>query len=147
MTREGRDRLRTQLLTDEGFVPHAYQDSLGYWTIGHGICIDRRKGCGITPSESAALADNRIGNADRALRNRCAWYDSLDDVRQAVIVQMAYNLGAGGVANFRKMAAALERADYRAAAREMILSRWALQVGPRANRLATMMASGQWVTP
>jgi lysozyme len=147
VTAEARAQLRTQLMTDEGFVPHAYQDSRGYWTIGHGICIDARTGGGLTPQESARLLDNRIGTAIRDLSQRCPWFDPLDDVRQVVIANMAYNLGVGGVAGFRKMIAALERADYRAAAREMVLSRWSVQTGARANRLATMMASGQWVTP
>jgi lysozyme len=146
MTGETREKLRAQLMEDEGFVPHAYLDSLGYLTIGHGICIDERKGGGITVNESALLAGNRIGNAIRALQVRCAWFDGLDDVRQAVIVQMAYNLGAGGVAGFRQMIAALERRDYATAAVEMLSSRWSEQVGPRATRLATMMASGRWPT-
>ncbi len=41
-----------QLRRDEGEVLHAYQDSLGYWTIGIGVLIDKRKGGGITKAES-----------------------------------------------------------------------------------------------
>lgn len=36
--------LASLLTSDEGRVPHAYQDHLGYWTIGVGHLIDRRKG-------------------------------------------------------------------------------------------------------
>jgi lysozyme len=44
---------------EEGFVPHVYKDHLGYWTIGHGILVDERKGGGITIEESRYLLNNR----------------------------------------------------------------------------------------
>lgn len=45
------DPIWRTLETDEGRVPHAYQDHLGYWTIGVGHLIDKRKGGGLTPDE------------------------------------------------------------------------------------------------
>ena len=45
--------IREQLHRDEGFIDHAYQDQLGYWTIGIGTCIDRRVvGDGISLEEA-----------------------------------------------------------------------------------------------
>lgn len=35
--------IKKQLIRDEGDVPHVYQDSLGYWTIGVDFLIDKRK--------------------------------------------------------------------------------------------------------
>lgn len=35
--------LATQLRQEEGSVPHAYQDHLGFWTIGIGRLVDQRK--------------------------------------------------------------------------------------------------------
>jgi lysozyme len=40
------------------------------------------------------------------------------------------------------MLAALEQGDYETAAKEMLDSKWARQVGDRANRLAKMMEDG-----
>ena len=39
------------LRRDEGRVRHAYQDHLGYWTIGVGRLIDQRKGGGLSEDE------------------------------------------------------------------------------------------------
>lgn len=36
--------IKKQLIRDEGNVPYAYSDSLGYLTIGVGFLIDKRKG-------------------------------------------------------------------------------------------------------
>ncbi len=144
MTPDAREKLRTQLMADEGFVPHAYQDSEGYWSVGHGLLIDQRRGGGITLNESTLLLDNRVGIAIRDLRATYPWFDALDDVRQAVIANMRYNLGAGGFAAFHHLHAALAQRDYAAAANEMLASRWTEQVKTRAIRLATQMRSGAW---
>ena len=71
------------------------------------------------------------------------WYTELDCVRQRVIVDMVFNLGLGGFLRFQKTIAALEKHDYCEAAKEMLDSRWASQVGQRAERLAQMMRSGE----
>ena len=42
------------------------------------------------------------------------------------------------------MLAACAAGDYETAALEMLLSRWALQVGARARENAAMMKSGEW---
>lgn len=43
---ELRTKLTAQLRRDEGEKLYAYQDTLGYWTIGIGRLIDRRRGGG-----------------------------------------------------------------------------------------------------
>ena len=146
MTGEAREQLRRQLLSDEGLRLSAYLDSEGYWTIGVGRLIDERKGGGITATEALALLENDIGTITRDLQAHYPWFAWLDDVRQAVVCNLRFNLGSGGFAGFRQMIAALERRDYATAAVEMRSSRWSEQVGPRATRLATMMASGRWPT-
>ncbi len=58
---------------------------------------------------------------------------------------MAFQLGVNGVANFKKMIAALIARDYAAAAREMLDSNWAkVQTPARAQRMAEMMRTGVW---
>lgn len=133
-----------RLVDDEGEVLHAYQDHLGYWTIGIGVLIDARKGGGITQEESRYLFRNRLGRRLAECSNRFEWWQAIDDVRRGVIVCMAYQLGTNGVANFRKMCAALRIRDYQTAAAEMLNSKWAQQTPARANRMARIMRSGQW---
>jgi lysozyme len=55
---------------------------------------------------------------------------------------MAFNLGLPRLLTFHDMIAALGRQDYGAAADAMLASRWAVQVGDRARRLAQMMRTG-----
>lgn len=55
---------------------------------------------------------------------------------------MCFNLGISGLLAFRRMAAACERGDYARAAAEMPASKWAKQVGGRAEELARIMREG-----
>lgn len=127
----------------EGRVPHAYQDSEGYWTIGVGHLIDQRKGGGLPPHIIDYLLRYDLERVLAQARQLDVW-DDLDEVRRAVIVDMIFNLGMNGFLGFRRMRAAMESGDYEEAAREMLDSKWARQVGRRALTLAGMMRTGQW---
>jgi lysozyme len=52
---------------------------------------------------------------------------------------MAFNLGRQRLARFVKMTAAAKRHDWCEVSRQMLDSKWARQVGPRADRLAEMV--------
>ena len=45
---------------------------------------------------------------------------------------------------FKKMLAALDKADYKTASKEMLNSKWATQVKSRAQFLAKIMETGKW---
>ena len=47
--------------TDEGVIPYAYKDSLGFLTIARGIVIDQLKGGKLFPEEIAFINRNRLG--------------------------------------------------------------------------------------
>jgi len=55
---------------------------------------------------------------------------------------MVFNMGMHTFLGFEKMIAALKRGDYEEARKQMLDSKWARQVGDRANRLAKMMEEG-----
>jgi len=77
----------TRLLRgDEGEVLHAYQDHLGYWTIGVGRLIDKRKGSGISTAESALLLGNDIAEKEAELDRWLPWWRQLPDARRAVLL-------------------------------------------------------------
>ena len=42
------------------------------------------------------------------------------------------------------MLAAMEQGDYQTAAKEMLASKWAVQVGRRAVELSKIMQTGEW---
>ena len=59
--------IEDQLRLDEGERLTAYQDHLGYWTIGVGRLIDDRKGGGISPAESTMLLRHDIERVEQAI--------------------------------------------------------------------------------
>lgn len=136
-------KLKARLIADEGRVRHAYQDHLGFWTIGVGRLIDEKKGGGLADDEIDYLLTNDIRRAETIGRSY-PWFEWLSWERQAVIVMMIFQLGAGGLNGFKKMREALARKDYEEAARQMLDSDWNKQTPARAKRLAEIMRSGVW---
>jgi lysozyme len=138
-------QLIERLIADEGEILHAYEDHLGFLTIGVGRLIDKRRGGGITEEESRYLLRNDIRKRHHQCEQRFEWWHGIDDVRQAVILCMAFQLGVNGVANFKRMIAALRIRDYITASIEMLDSDWARKQTPeRAQRMAHIMRSGVW---
>ena len=144
MTAEQRADVRRSLEQDEGLRLAAYADHLGYLTIGIGRLIDSRKpGAGITHAEAAHLCDNDI---DRCLLDLqgFTWFETLSIIRQNALLNMRFQLGAGGFRRFRKMLAALERGDYAVASLEGLDSTWArVQTPERAHRVMGEVETGQ----
>jgi lysozyme len=136
------DLARAQLKADEGTVPHAYQDSEGYWTIGCGRLIDKRLGGGLSDDEINYLLNNDLFRADKEARSLFAGFDRLSDARKAVLISMVFNLGQTRLAGFQRLREAVKEQDWEQAAAELLDSKWATQVGQRAVRLANQMRQG-----
>ena len=130
--------IEAMLLRHEGLRTKPYLDTVGKLTIGVGRNLDD---VGITEAEAMLMLRNDIA-AHREELSRYPWFARLNDTRQAVLIDMHFNLGAVRFAGFVRMIEALERGDYVAAAGEMLNSRWAAQVGNRARELSTIMMRG-----
>jgi lysozyme len=144
-----RDAMVKQLRLHEGERLKPYRCTAGKLTIGVGRNLEDR---GITAEESAMLLANDITAMETELMRALPWVAQLDEVRQRVLIDMAFNLGVQGLLNFKRTLAAVQAGQYQQAAAMMLESRWAQQVGQRAKRLSDMMASGKtprelWVTP
>lgn len=131
--------LISELRRDEGVINYAYQDSLGYWTIGVGHLIDKRKGGKMPDVIIDMLLRYDIDEKIAELNEKLPWWGFLDEPSQRVIVNMAFNLGVEGLLKFGKFMDALKDGDRNRAASEMLDSKWAEQVGARATRLATII--------
>jgi lysozyme len=129
----------------EAFVPHAYQDSRGFWTIGIGRLIDKRKGGRITREEAIILLDNDVFAKEADLDRNLPWWRSLDIVRRTVLLDMCFNMGISGLLTFKNSLALIRSGSYHAAGTNMRKSLWYTQVGNRAERLVRMMQTGQFV--
>lgn len=138
-----KERLKSDLERDEGRIPHVYRDSEGYWTIGVGHLVDKRKGGRLPDIIIDSLLEYDIEETISKCRQSFPWFDSLDAGRQAVVCNMVFNLGLKGFMGFRRTIEAIEKRDWEAVSREMLDSRWARQVGNRASRLAMIMKTGE----
>lgn len=129
---------------EEGEVLSAYNDHLGYATIGVGRLIDKRKGGGITKEESAYLLGNDIEKVIDQLNKRLPWWSKLDEARKGVLVNMAFQMGVDGLLGFKNTLKMIESGNYSNAATGMLNSLWARQTPARAKRMAEQMRTGIW---
>lgn len=139
------------IAAEEGCRLQAYRDSLGIWTIGYGFNLISH---GHTPEEAAAVRWTQA-EADTALRDevtychlsilkRWPWASSLNDVRLAVLIGMAFQLGVDGLAKFKRTLAAFEGGRWDDAGQYMAESLWAKQCPARASRAIRITVSGEW---
>jgi lysozyme len=157
------NRIEEQLLLHEGFRAEPYLDTEGNWTVGVGYNITGRGlealestikrrlprdlQFSLTRDEALAMLRVDVNRVERAVRMYFPEYADLNEVRQRVCVDMAFNMGYTAL-GFKKVIAALKRRDW--SAREMFKSKWAGQVGDgeggrwdRADRLSKMILTGQ----
>lgn len=138
------NNVREQLKSDEGTVPYAYKDSLGYLTIGTGILIDKAKGGALLPEEMDFILDNRIRICANTLTTKLKWFSQLDAARQGVLINMSFQMGIDGLLKFANTLKMIENKDYQSASVGMMNSLWARQTPERAARLAKQMRTGIW---
>lgn len=139
-----KENILKQLRRDEGEVLSAYQDHLGFWTIGVGRLIDKRKGGGLSPEESAFLLNNDVDTRIKALEDAFPWFKGMDEARKGVLVNMSFQIGVGGLKAFKNTLASVADGLYDKAAAQMLESLWATQTPERAKRLAEQMKTGEW---
>jgi lysozyme len=131
----------------EGYRDRAYLDTLGVATIGWGhTAPDVCEGMTCTGEQAEAWLRRDIQNAvvDAAVALGSQYFYGLDEVRRAALTDAAFNLGRARLAGFTHMLEAIRRGDFDRAAREALASRWAAQVGVRAQEVAGMLRDGRW---
>ncbi len=133
--------IKSLLKQDEGLRLDLYRDSHDNWTIGYGRNLTDTR---ITLAEAEYLLDNDI----RYRRDQCdlliSSYEDLDEVRQAVLISMAFNLGISGLLKFKRLLVALHFKRWEQAAAEILDSDAARELVRRYIRLAEMMRTGEW---
>ena len=136
------DQLRDTLKIDEGVKYEIYNDHLGYPTFGIGHLVvesdeEYGKPVGTPVSEDRV---NSVFEKDVAImideaKKIFPNLDELPEEAQQVIVNMTFNMGRPRLSQFKKFIAGVNAGDWNKAAVEMMDSRWAKQVGARAERL------------
>lgn len=149
------ERLATiHLRREEGVIPYAYQDHLGYWTIGVGRLIDKRKGGRLTDAEINVLLANDIAEKRAQLASdpdtAAAWARVKGDpVRAVALLSMGFQMGVGaagkddaGLSGFDSSLALVAAGRFADAASAMLKSLWAKQTPERAKRVTDMLRTG-----
>ncbi len=151
-----------KLIAHEGLRLEVYKDSLGIDTIGIGRNLEDRgitkeeldwmdipnmaivHTLGITEADAMYLAENDVEIVEEELVRAHPCVDKLDAVRQLVVMDMAFNMGVPRLCKFKNMWNAIHEENYIAAAKEMLDSRWAVQVKSRSTKLANAMHNGEF---
>jgi lysozyme len=131
--------LAQRLMQEEGVKLKPYTDTEGKLTIGVGRNLTDK---GISQTEALFLLSNDIHDAQSDVRKALPWFDRLNEARQEVLVDMAFNMGLGVLLGFKNTLALVQAGKYDEAADAMVKSLWAKQVGQRAVQLADMMKKG-----
>jgi lysozyme len=136
------NKLIEQLKRHEGFKAKPYLCTAGKITIGYGRNLDD---VGVSKDEAEAMLINDIASARSGSWLIVANYEQLSDARKAVVVNMCFNLGRTRLSGFKKMIAAVNDGYFELAAKEMLNSKWAKQVGNRAVELSEQMRTGEYL--
>lgn len=140
------DLLIKELRRDEGVEYSPYLDIVGIETVGVGHNLKAKP---LPDGWTYPLSDDQVDqllaedlqavfdDLDRTL----PWWRNLNYPRQRVLANMTFNLGLAGMLGFKNTLAAIQQGRYSAAGAGMMASKWAKQVGQRADRLADMMVN------
>lgn len=132
------EQLEAELERDEDNCSHPYLCSANKLTIGIGRNLDD---VGITADEARFLLRNDIARVQLELETQ-PWFPKLTGARRRAIMNLCFNVGLPSLLGFRKMIAAIEADDWGTAADQLLDSKYATQVGARADRLAAMLRGG-----
>jgi len=151
-----------KLIAHEGLRLQVYKDTLGIDTIGIGRNLEDRGitkeeldwmdipsmdavyEYGITEADAMYLAKNDVQIVEEELVRAHPCVEELDAVRQLVLMDMAFNMGVPRLRKFTKMWNAVHEKKFDIAAKEMLDSRWAIQVKSRSTKLAHAMHHGEF---
>jgi len=143
------NKLREELEFDEGCIYEIYNDHLGYPTFGIGHLVlesdpEHGEPVGTPVSKERVIEcfEKDIESVFADLERNMPWASSQPEDIKRVLANMCFNLGITRLLKFQKFLTAIEKQDWNTAAVEMMDSRWATQVGPRAIRLRDRVLKG-----
>lgn len=151
----------------EGLRLKVYKDNDGSDTIGYGIHLNiltiEQKAMlsaahggnwqniyqeGITTVEADILLRDKITALTQWLNDTFPWFKNLSETRQAVLIDMTYELGEGsasrgtGIMGFKHFLAAMAVGNWQTAVQCITGTRWAKQVPNREKNDAVLILQG-----
>lgn len=123
----------------EDYRQFPYPDTTGHLTVGYGHNLNMK---GISRAIADLILKEDIEEAIAGCVKEIPFLHELNEARQYVLVNMAFNMGIGGLCSFKKMLAALQEARYQDAAQEIANSLEAKQVPSRIFPLIKIIETG-----
>ncbi len=148
------------IIANEGWHSTAYPDSVGIPTVGVGFNLLRddapskilalgldydavRHGrLALSEAQIAALLAQDLEKAMAGAAALVPGWSALTPSRRRALVDMAFNLGVGGLGKFSRFLAAVNREDWQCAEAEIVDSLYFRQLGARARRNAAAIRHG-----
>lgn len=147
------ESLRDMLIRHEGLRARPYDDATGQ-PVHPGSTLQGKLTIGVgrnltdvplSEDEILYLLDNDIKRVIRELDEALPWWKMLDQDRKHVLIDMGFNLGVltpageAKLLTFKRTLEYIRTGQYAKAAEAMLASKWAAQVGRRAQELAAIM--------
>ena len=152
----------TALVVDEGEVLHIYPDPYNYQTIGIGHLltkennrlaaisilnklVGRSTNGYITKNESQQIFMGDVAKFKKQVLQSSVLYpifDTLDEVRQAGLLNMCFQMGVADVESFHNSLTLVANGSYTQAETNLLKSRWASQTSNRAKRVISTLVTG-----
>lgn len=140
------DKLREELIADEGMRLDIYKCTEGYETVGVGHRViegdaeyGKPLGYTITERRMKQLFDLDVAVVKEDCKRLYDDFDELPETVQRVIANMMFNMGLPTMRKFKGMKRCIDERDYAGAALEMLDSKWARQLPNRSERLVKRM--------
>lgn len=134
-----------------GWKSKPYLCSEGFATIGVGDRIGAKdqqlsdfKYISTCQAAAYAQLEFKIAGLTANLSNTLEFFDDLNEVRQAVLISMSYQIGFTGLMKFKRMLAAMQTGCWNDAAHEGLDSKWHEQTPQRAERQMVTLLKGDW---
>jgi|TARA_R110002124_G_scaffold258609_1_gene424393 lysozyme len=134
------ERLRETIIRHEGIRLDMYQDTLGIWTVGVGHNIQEK---GISQAVMELMLEEDLAEAVSELKRSVSFFSKMPEQVQEALVNLAFNMGIPRLMQFKKTLAYLRDGNFEAAADELLDSRYAEQVGRRADEVADMIRTAE----
>lgn len=151
------EELHKRFIDNEGLRLKPYKCTAKKWTIGIGrnfqdnpltpeevAYIGHDLSQGITEEQAYYLLDKEIEKIVRALDKQLPWWRNLDNNRQFVLLDMAYQMGVDGLLGFRNTLKHIKDGYYLKAADNLMKSLYARQTPSRAEKNAYCLRTGEW---
>jgi lysozyme len=140
------EKLREQLIIDEGVKYETYLDHLSLKTCGIGhLCredepeFDLELGAKVSEERVTELFEQDIQTVIQDCKKIYDDWDKLPEEVKQIIANMMFNLGRPRYSKFRKHIQAVMDGNWKESANQMRDSRWYRQVTNRAERLCKRM--------